>query len=63
MAQTTFGHSGWQLPLLPGNQAHDYHHSTVDAEEGPQNLGVLGCIDHMLGTHEKRNFRLLVLGV
>ena len=50
VAQTTFGHSGWQLPLLPGNQTHDYHHSTVDAEEGPQNLGVIGCLDHMLGT-------------
>lgn len=50
VADTALGHSGWQLPLLGGNQDHDYHHSTYVAADGPQNLGVLGVIDHLLGT-------------
>jgi sterol desaturase/sphingolipid hydroxylase (fatty acid hydroxylase superfamily) len=32
--------------MLPGNQSHDYHHSTA-----PENLGAFGCLDHLLGTN------------
>jgi len=48
--ETSLTHSGWQLPLLPANQNHDYHHSTFDPAAGPQNLGVLGIMDHLFGT-------------
>eukprot|EP00037_Helgoeca_nana_P032003 m.411671 g.411671 ORF g.411671 m.411671 type:complete len:417 (+) comp28715_c0_seq1:191-1441(+) len=50
--ETTFSHSGWQLPGLPGNQSHDYHHSTFVASDGPQNLGTFGCLDQLLGTNK-----------
>ena len=47
---TCLNHCGYQLPFLPGNQIHDYHHSTFVPADGPQNLGVLGCLDHLCGT-------------
>mmetsp|Transcript_32649 Transcript_32649/g.45566 ORF Transcript_32649/g.45566 Transcript_32649/m.45566 type:complete len:417 (+) Transcript_32649:29-1279(+) len=47
---TCLSHCGWQLPGLPGNQSHDYHHSTFVAADGPQNLGTFGCLDHLFGT-------------
>jgi sterol desaturase/sphingolipid hydroxylase (fatty acid hydroxylase superfamily) len=50
VAETGLGHAGWQLPLLSANQDHDYHHSTFIEADGPQNLGVLGVLDHLFGT-------------
>ena len=35
-----------QLPILPGNQSHDYHHSTA-----PENLGSFGILDYLYGTN------------
>lgn len=50
VVDTSLNHSGWQLPFLPANQSHDYHHSTFVPEDGPQNIGVVGVMDHLLGT-------------
>ncbi|XP_077984868.1 fatty acid hydroxylase domain-containing protein 2-like [Glandiceps talaboti] len=42
---TLIAHSGYHLPFLPSNEAHDFHHVSF-----VNNFGVLGVLDHLHGT-------------
>ena len=49
---TAVSHSGWHLPLLPGeSEGHDYHHSSGFMD----NLGVIGTLDIVFGTEAHYN--------
>ena len=45
---TVVGHSGYNIPYLPANLGHDYHHFAFD-----ENFGTLGILDGFHGTNKK----------
>uniref|UniRef100_A0A1X7UT11 Fatty acid hydroxylase domain-containing protein n=1 Tax=Amphimedon queenslandica TaxID=400682 RepID=A0A1X7UT11_AMPQE len=45
LVNSTYTHSGYHLPFVSSNEAHDFHHSRFN-----QNFGVLGILDRLHGT-------------
>ena len=45
---TVVGHSGYNIPYLPANLGHDFHHFAFD-----ENFGTLGILDGLHGTNNK----------
>jgi len=56
MTSTLISHSGYHLPFLPSNEAHDFHHLRFDV-----NYGAFGVLDAIHNTDEK--FRNSVQGI
>ncbi|CAH1244062.1 FAXDC2 [Branchiostoma lanceolatum] len=48
LTATTISHSGYHFPLLPSNEAHDFHHAKFN-----QCYGFTGVLDRFHGTDEQ----------
>lgn len=41
-----YSHSGYSIPYLPSNMAHDFHHSNFNS-----NFGIMDILDELHGTN------------